>query len=103
MQQHSPVRLSPLARLAAAAAATAITLSIGIGLLGAFHVSSPPQWLPASPEVLADLARCDARPGRADREQCRQQVALQRLAPANAALRLAAGDQAPNAALRGRP
>ena len=103
MQQHSPVRLSTTARLAAAAAATAVTLSIGVGLLGAFHASSSPQWLPASPEVLAELARCDDRPGRADREQCRQRVALQGLGPANATLRLAAGDQAPHGALRGRP
>jgi hypothetical protein len=103
MPSHSPRRLGTLPRLAAAAAATAATLTLGAGLLGAFHAAAPPQWLPASPDVLAELARCDGRPGRADREQCRQRVALQRLEPANAEVRLAAGDPAPHAAYRGRP
>ena len=103
MQQHSSLRLSAPARLAAATAATAVTACIGAGLLGAFHASSPPQWLPASPEVLADLARCDVQPARAEREQCRQQVVLRGLEPADGTVQLAAGSQGLGGAPRGRP
>jgi hypothetical protein len=100
----TPWRSKALARLAAAAAASVVTLSLGAGLLGAFHASSPPRWLPASPALLAELARCDDRAGRADREHCRQQVAQRGLEPADTSVRLAAGEPpAAPGAWRGRP
>ena len=103
MELNSPSRLSALARLVAAASATGVTVGLGAALLGGFDASSPSRWLPASPEVLADLSRCDEQPGRADRDRCRQQVALHGLQPANATVQLAAGDASRTGAFRGRP
>jgi hypothetical protein len=100
MNLPAPRRLNTPTRLAVAAAAVAVTLLLGVGLLGAFHHASPPQWLAARPDRLADLARCDAHPQRAARERCRQQTALRQRGPAEAAVRLAADEPSPADAVR---
>jgi hypothetical protein len=74
MQRLNASFLSPGARLLCAAAAVCTTGALAGALLSAWHHQADPLWLAATPEVLADVAACDAEPTRASRESCKQGI-----------------------------
>jgi hypothetical protein len=47
-------------------------------LLSAWHHRADPLWLAATPEVLADVAACDAEASRAAREICKRGIVAAR-------------------------
>jgi len=78
MQRLTASFLSPGARLLCVAAAVCTTGALAGALLSAWHHQADPVWLAATPEVLADVAACDAELSRAERERCKQGVVAAR-------------------------
>lgn len=74
MQPFTAIFLPPGARLLCAAAALCTTGALAAVLLSAWHHQADPVWLAATPEVLADVAACDAEASRTARESCKQGV-----------------------------
>lgn len=70
--------LPPGARLLCAAAALCSTSALAAVLLSAWHHQADPLWLAATPEVLTDVAACDAEASRAARESCKQGIVAAR-------------------------
>jgi hypothetical protein len=66
-------------RLACAAAALATTATLAAALLGSWHASSPPLWLAATPEVMAEVARCEQLAGFERQMSCKQEIVAARL------------------------
>lgn len=69
------LRLPVQAVLAGAVAAVAVSGALLITVLGVFDGAGPARWVLPTPELLAQVAQCDALPARAAREQCVQQLA----------------------------
>lgn len=78
MQPFTASFLPPGARLLCAAAALCTTGALAAVLLSAWHHQADPVWLAATPEVLADVAACDAELLRAERERCKQGIVAAR-------------------------
>ena len=74
MSHFSASFLPPGARLLCAAAALCATGAMAALLLSAWQHQADPLWLAATPEVLADVAACDAETSRAARERCKQGI-----------------------------
>ena len=70
--------LAPGLRLLGAAAALCTTSAIAAALLAGWQHAADPVWLAATPEVLADVAACDAELSRAERERCKQCIVAAR-------------------------
>lgn len=68
-------------RAACAVAAATCTVGIVGALLLCFNAASPDTWLVATPELMTDVARCDAQKSRAEQTQCKQSMVAMRLAP----------------------
>lgn len=78
MQRTAAFFLTPGARLLCAAAAVCTTGALAGMLLSAWHHRADPLWLAATPDVLADVAACDAELARAERERCKQGIVAAR-------------------------
>lgn len=78
MRPFSAFFLPPAARLLCAAAALCTTGALAALLLAAWHHQADPLWLAATPEVLADVAACDAEASRAARASCKQGIVAAR-------------------------
>ncbi len=78
MQPFPASFLPPGARLLCAAAALCTTGALAGVLLSAWHHRADPVWLAATPEVLADVAACDAETSRTARESCKRGVVAAR-------------------------
>jgi hypothetical protein len=78
MQRLTVTFLPPGARLLCAAAALCTAGALVAVLLSAWQHQADPLWLAATPEVLADVAACDAEPSRAERESCKQGIVAAR-------------------------
>lgn len=78
MSQFSASFLPPSARLLCAAAALCATGAMAALLLSAWQHQADPLWLAATPEVLADVAACDAETSRAERDSCKQSIVAAR-------------------------
>lgn len=78
MSRFNSPFLPPGARLLCAAAALCTTGALAAMLLAAWQHQADPVWLAATPEVLADVAACDAELSRAERERCKQGIVAAR-------------------------
>ena len=78
MSHFTASSLPPGTRLLCAAAALCTTGALAAVLLSAWHHQADPLWLTATPEVLADVAACDAEPTRASRESCKRSIVAAR-------------------------
>ena len=77
---NDPVlHIKPGGRALCAAAALATTATLATTLLGAWYRSSPPLWLAATPELLAEVARCEQLAGFDSRTRCKEEIVAARL------------------------
>ena len=79
-------------RLACAAGALLTTAGLVLALLGAFVQASSDDWLLPTPDVLALVSQCAARPSRSARQACLHEVVVARLKPGANDAHLARGE-----------
>ena len=89
MSAHYAPFLSPGARLLGAAAALCTTAALAAALLAGWQHKADPVWLVATPQVLAEVAVCDAEASRAARESCKQGIVAARAPSPSRAYRTA--------------
>jgi len=79
----------PQTRLLCAFAAFATTGVLTASILGLFEQASPDVWLAATPELLAEVSRCEQIAGRVQRTDCINAVVVAHASRTGAPLRLA--------------
>lgn len=81
MHRTPTLQLSAARRCAGAAGALLTSGGLLAALLGLFFQASSQPWLQPTPDVLQLAAGCQARPLRAERSVCLQQLLAQRAPP----------------------